>query len=411
LRAFLFQLCLTSSATAVQGLAERSAVRAAHGHLHQQPTLEEEDLPFEFTDSLSENLAKPGKVLLFWAVGSKSQSINLVRRNIDQLRAEVKASNSFDSSQNLVNPLHLDVFLAHYDRNRSNWMKNSKAASWYKQNIRYSVEESGYKMKLATHQLMQETRDGPDTKTYEWIWLLDEDADFAGMSIRTLIGDARSSGALIVGPSVKNGLSVNLDRTRSIDDVDSINGCQPGMPMCKLAEPDARCRYRYTNFVEVMFTLIKPRALLASLEGCPDCLHDNSVWGLDRTWCKIAARRLTNAVNKTCAVLDRVTVIHRNLKTLAKWNGPAEKMSETGNLDVVKAYHADMDETRLAHPLDFVEYPVALHCVPAADEEAPQPGLVRVTPAPEAPPQTGRQAPQPGVALDTPAPEAPRQTQ
>jgi len=297
---------------------------------------------------------RTGRVLVFWAVGSKPRAIQLVRQNVELLREEVRQASSSST------PLSVDVFLAHYDHHRDLWKASHEAAQWYNENVQYSVQETGYKMKLANHWLLEKGQ--PNIHKYEWLWLLDEDADFSGgTKLQTLMSEARSSGAGIVGPAVVAAPTSEVSMERHADEWGA--GCQPGNPMCRLAAPDPRCRYRYTNFVEVMFTFMKPIAFEKALTGCPDCLHETSVWGLDKTWCVMAAHSLERSYKKFCAIMDRVQVIHENLKTLDKWKGPSYLLNETGNVEVIKTYHADMDSVQQRHPAEFQPTQQVLQCV------------------------------------------------
>mmetsp|Transcript_116043 Transcript_116043/g.308666 ORF Transcript_116043/g.308666 Transcript_116043/m.308666 type:complete len:532 (-) Transcript_116043:56-1651(-) len=97
-------------------------------------------------------------------------------------------------------------------------------------------------------------------------------------------------------------------------------GCQRNDTPCDLQAPVPSCSYRYTNFVEVSFPLMKPKAFYKVLGDCPFCLQRRgSIWGLDRVWCSMSAD-ISGAANRSCAILDQSPVVHMNYKTLPKWN-------------------------------------------------------------------------------------------
>lgn len=347
--------------------------RAKHGELvdavallqtAQQPRLEPQGAGIgeeERGDGVGNESFVPGKVLVFWSVGSTDRAMDLVKRNVAILRDEVRRARHSSS------PLHVDVFLAHYDLKRILWVRTREQREWYAENVQFTAQEQGYKMKLVNLFLLNGGMPhGPKTFSYEWLWLLDEDADFSrGTSLQSLVQEARSSGALILGPAVilppSTASEVSMDRQRH----NSSEGCQPGTPLCKLAAPHPSCRYRYTNFVEVMFTFLKPAALRAALVGCPDLWHRSSVWGLDKTWCSLVARSRNHDTGTVCAIVDGVRVVHDNLKTLDKWAGPASKMSPSGNIDILQRNYADMVQTQQLHPADFQSTPRELKCVRA----------------------------------------------
>jgi len=65
----------------------------------------------------------------------------------------------------------------------------------------------------------------------------------------------------------------------------------------------------------MMFPLIKPVALAEIYNSCQNCMHQ-----IDRIWCLRTARQLRLPREETCAVLDRVSVVHWNslsLKTVS----------------------------------------------------------------------------------------------
>mmetsp|Transcript_89336 Transcript_89336/g.216726 ORF Transcript_89336/g.216726 Transcript_89336/m.216726 type:complete len:363 (-) Transcript_89336:23-1111(-) len=287
---------------------------------------------------------RTGRVLVFWAVGSKPRAIQLVRQNVELLREEVRQAESSST------PLSLDVFLAHYDHNRSFWRGSAEAAQWYGENVQFSVEGSGYKFKLANHWLLHgDATSGPQLSNYEWLWILDEDAGFSrGLKLQTLVREARASGALILGPAVVSapdqeiGVEAFAESERS--------SCSPSDGQCMLQAPDPRCRYRYTNFVEVMFPFMKPSALREALAGCPDCLHETSVWGLDLVWCAMAAQGLARSQESVCAIVDRAQVVHENLQTLDKYKGTeSERKAKHWSRyqDIVNVWHSHSKEFQL----------------------------------------------------------------
>eukprot|EP00415_Alexandrium_ostenfeldii_P003010 UN3010 len=103
--------------------------------------------------------------------------------------------------------------------------------------------------------------------------------------------------------------------------------CQSFEDMCKFQLPSRNCQYRYTNFVEVSFVIIKPAALRQVLGGCEKCLpHRDSTWGLNRVWCGVAAGNLTT-FEKSCAIIDATPIFHYNFRTHAKYKSKKARMS------------------------------------------------------------------------------------
>uniref|UniRef100_A0A7S0F9E4 Glycosyltransferase 2-like domain-containing protein n=2 Tax=Pyrodinium bahamense TaxID=73915 RepID=A0A7S0F9E4_9DINO len=271
----------------------------------------------------------------------------LVRGNVDRLREEVSRQSE----------LKMDVMLVHYDSNHSRWQESANDTAWYARNVQFSAEMPGYKMKLAELNLYRNNTEGVNVSSYEWLWFLDEDADLSNVTLKELVAEARHSGSSIIGPAVLSPeVALAESRANSREEL----GCQPGTPQCLFAAPNRTCRYRHTNFVEVMFPLLTPGAFWAVMEGCADCLHEHTVWGLDKIWCSLVARMTNRSTDRVCAILDEVQVIHANYKTLKKWIGLAIQANDS--TDVLSVNRVGENQTRMQHREDYQTAPAVLRC-------------------------------------------------
>lgn len=257
-----------------------------------------------------------GRVLLFWAVSSEDRVMDLVIKNVDHLRQSYTG--------------RADVFLAHYDHNKQIWIE--RHGDWFQRNVKYSEEATGYKMQLMQQLLFTNDMHVSD---YDWVWAMDQDIDFTDTNLVQLFKDAEDTGSLLVLPSF----------------TDSDNGYQEDKLMYPMQSPHPDCSYRYVPMIEVIFPLIRPAALSAILTDCDHCMHEHSVWGLDRVWCAFAANRLGKKREKACAILDQVSVIHRDFRSLPG------KYNKGGHLrkDFLDAGNADMNDVEEHHKKEYVQ--------------------------------------------------------
>jgi hypothetical protein len=218
------------------------------------------------------------RFLAFWSVSSEDRVISLVKNNVNHLRSLFGTT--------------FDVYLAHYDLNRSVWKQDDR---WYDREVTYSAQQKGYKFLLA-QQLFKHF----DLNRYQWVWLLDEDVDFTRTNVVQMFRIADRAGGLISLPTfTQDG---NTPHEREL--------CYPHQL------PNPECIYRYTNLVEVIFPFIRPNALHDVLYECKHCLHRNTSWGLNSVWCAFAAHRSGTDPTKACVLIDSTPVIHRNYRTL-----------------------------------------------------------------------------------------------
>jgi len=256
-------------------------------------------------------------MLAFWAVGSSQAAMDLVRKDVAKLRA-TWGDNA-------------EVYLAHYDMKRDQWLSNKADREWYDKNVQYSAERKGFKF-----QIMQALfKDSVDEGKYEWIWALDEDVDFSDTDISKMINLARQSKASITLPAfTQSGLREGKDKLAH-----------------SYQSPDPSCLYRYSEIVENIFPIFRPQALWPVLYECHNCIHEETAWGLCRVWCNFAAKKLHQQRGKTCAIIDKTPVVHTNLKTLTeKYPGKG------GAEDTQFRWQAkrDSNDVKANHPNEFV---------------------------------------------------------
>eukprot|EP00443_Scrippsiella_acuminata_P032330 CAMPEP_0115241552 /NCGR_PEP_ID=MMETSP0270-20121206/38489_1 /TAXON_ID=71861 /ORGANISM="Scrippsiella trochoidea, Strain CCMP3099" /LENGTH=185 /DNA_ID=CAMNT_0002656577 /DNA_START=29 /DNA_END=584 /DNA_ORIENTATION=- len=89
----------------------------------------------------------------------------------------------------------------------------------------------------------------------------------------------------------------------------------------KIQAPNASCLYRHVPIVEVIFALFRPAVLDLILVKCPNCIAENTTWGLDHTWCGMAAHEFLEGDAKkdgtrACVVVDATPMVHANFKTI-----------------------------------------------------------------------------------------------
>eukprot|EP00415_Alexandrium_ostenfeldii_P001919 UN1919 len=144
------------------------------------------------------------------------------------------------------------------------------------------------------------------------------------------------SGASIVTPAFVNkcwactsdvASVVSTAKSRMDVNVADDTLCQTGEAMCDFQLPLSTCRYRYTNFVEVSFPLLKPVALDKVLGKCTDCMPSRgSTWGLNRVWCAVATRGFGSS-ERSCAIIDETPIVHYNFHTHPKSSNDRAKSS------------------------------------------------------------------------------------
>jgi len=262
-----------------------------------------------------DDLPKPTHVLLFFSVGSQAQTKTLVQRNVDRFRT--------------TKGLSADVYLAHYAHDRNDWLQ--QMGPWYKQNVNFSMDLSGLKFWLARDLLLPSQQDAQaellpkvDILKYDYLWILDEDAHFGRTNLAKVFGLAQASQASIMTPAFTTVAGSNatvhmLKRRRGSAQSDS--ACQRTDAHCFFQAPDPNCTFRYTDFVECSFAIMRPEIFQKIIGECRSCLPNRtSTWGLDDVWCNYAAEIEHRSPNKTCAILDAAPIIHANTKSHPKYN-------------------------------------------------------------------------------------------
>uniref|UniRef100_A0A7S1Q8H9 Hexosyltransferase n=1 Tax=Alexandrium catenella TaxID=2925 RepID=A0A7S1Q8H9_ALECA len=272
---------------------------------------------------------KSDGVLFFWAVSSRPNVMELVKKNVEHLQKTLDR--------------RADVYLVHYDGNKADW--TDADADWYSKNVKFSVEEKiPKKQQNVASMLFAQDYYPPQItfarklapellakRQYDYIWLLDEDVDFTMTNLTKLFSDAEATESPIVAPSV-----VFEDRYRKHPETKMyLAGCTIATPMCFMHMPQ-RCHYRYVNYIEAMFPIMKPQ-VMTELASCSDCEKV-----IDRLWCARAARTMDHPASEACAILDQATVVHTNGKTLRKW-------------EAVGALHDTIGDVRAAYPTEFVD--------------------------------------------------------
>eukprot|EP00930_Biecheleria_cincta_P012541 TRINITY_DN11648_c0_g1_i1.p1 TRINITY_DN11648_c0_g1~~TRINITY_DN11648_c0_g1_i1.p1 ORF type:complete len:462 (-),score=92.12 TRINITY_DN11648_c0_g1_i1:40-1425(-) len=238
-----------------------------------------------------------GKLLLFVAVDSSTQTQQLLQKNV----AHVKEQH-----------IDCDVVLGLYKGDVSDL-----DPEWYKREVSHAVVGRGYKfhlMQTAYHDMREKS---PWEKTYEFVWALDSDIDITQSDVPQLLALARVTGSPIVGPTFvssgsmlaamtvtgqghllrKHGLSPRVHHKPQHSD----RGPNP------IQNPNASCDYRHTDFVELTAPLLSPKVLDPLLEDCHDCIQKRSDWGLDMMWCNYMSQKFDV---KGCALIDKVPVVH-----------------------------------------------------------------------------------------------------
>eukprot|EP00746_Dinoflagellata_sp_MGD_P152465 gnl/MRDRNA2_/MRDRNA2_83688_c0_seq4.p1 gnl/MRDRNA2_/MRDRNA2_83688_c0~~gnl/MRDRNA2_/MRDRNA2_83688_c0_seq4.p1 ORF type:complete len:311 (+),score=39.82 gnl/MRDRNA2_/MRDRNA2_83688_c0_seq4:105-1037(+) len=248
-------------------------------------------------------------ILYVVPVGHVADHVQVTQRNVDHLRANYSSG-------------RVDVVFLHYDSKQDSW-KNTVGAEWYKSNVQGSMQEAGGKF----HLLQKYFTDESQMKKYAWIWAIDEDFDITGINIRSMMETAKASGSKIVAPTVKflhkttegDGAvqAVEFDPFHNADFPKSFVKCVEGNPMCNFQAPQTGCKYRYSNFIEVMMPMFRPDALWQILTQCDHCIHEHSLWGLPNLWCKfVAAKSQMKDTMKACTLLDQHPAVKLVFHTL-----------------------------------------------------------------------------------------------
>lgn len=258
------------------------------------------------------------KILVYWAVGSEERVMSLVGQNIDCIRTHWGKT--------------ADVYLAHYDSKRSAWQERF-GAQWYEDNVAFSAEEAGHKWQIARRVLVG---GDVDLLNYDWVWSLDEDVKVICDSLPGLLPLARETGSLLIGAAY----------TEPSNPIRSVR--------FQMSLPDKNCRYRYTNVVENMMTLMTSKAALEILANCTNCMTDTSVWGLDSMWCSWTARRLNHARDTACAILDATPMEHMDFMTMDKWVKDDDGKFIDVNRDWFDQANKEKYSQVLLHPFDTV---------------------------------------------------------
>merc|ERR1719217_352800 len=93
------------------------------------------------------------RVLFFWAVGAEDRVLRLVKENIAHARQQLPS---------------MDVYLAHYDSRQDIW--EEKDPSWYRKNVDFSSDSSGYKFQMMQRILAGGGSHKLDLSRYAWVW-------------------------------------------------------------------------------------------------------------------------------------------------------------------------------------------------------------------------------------------------
>lgn len=263
---------------------------------------------------------KLGKLLFVVPVGGTDFSIQQTKLNVDHLRKTF--------------PGPVDVHLFHYDNRQHVWMKDSP--DWYQRNVQRSLQQKGRKFGLLTKSYSDYTMIGQ----YDWVWAMDEDFDITTVDMPLMMRTSEESGSKIVMPAVGFRKTYN----KSFDKV----MCYEGEQMCNHQSSHSGCKYRYTNFVELMLPMFRPAALWKVMTECDHCIHTGSEWGLDEIWCNLVADKFQMKNMTSCAILDKVQATKLNWHTLHK---------ET------KTNHRAVEDAR-THNAQSYATQIRSHCVP-----------------------------------------------
>lgn len=238
------------------------------------------------------------RVLLFFAVGSKPAAYNLLQHNVASLRRE---------------GLDPNVFLAFYSGDRREQRANLKGLK-----LDNTISEPGFKVKLLNRSY-QEFGAAWQSK-YDYIYVLDEDFNMTNFHLEAFMQLAKLSGSALVGTTYRDLSTENYYQSRSFQ------------------KPHPNCLFRYVNFVEVGAFMLHKRAWDPLFNQCEHCVHEYSMWGLDRMWCKFLATRLggypteDSAIKSerksACALIDATNMVHQSYKTLEGMGNRSDVQAE-----------------------------------------------------------------------------------
>jgi len=278
--------------------------------------------------------AMAGKLLFMTAVGSKAASMDLVVKDVNHLRTHYTGD--------------VDVFFMHYDGSNDAWL--DRHGLWYAHNVRNRSLTRGIKFPLVSSVIT----DYRQIEDYSWVWVMDEDIDITQSDISKLFILADESESPIVGPAISSPPGIvqpiiNSPYARTpqslVEGSETSNTwCNPGDPQCLYQSADPKCRFSYTNFIEVMAPLFQPLALWEILKVNTGTFSDRSVWGLDLVWCSLAAKVYAIPRKRGCALIDKSPVIHTHGKSLPKY-GPEQDKIQQQNVEqynkVINSYAED----------------------------------------------------------------------
>jgi len=278
------------------------------------------------------SLADAFKILFFWSVDSDKQTQDLVKANVDF----VKAHGGSDCC---------DVMLSHYKGQPADW-----DAEWYNQHVVQNRVGPGYKFKALKELYNKKDVCDKWETLYEWVWAMDADIDIRGVDLDRFFKLARDSTSLIISPTftgdpaqwtVFNSL---LEATETDSTNHQIN---------VIGKPDDKCKFRHTTYVEMTCPLLHGLALNSLFDDsqCEHCIGDKAEWGLDRIWCN-RVKKAVGGIEFPCAYIDGddkgdQTVLHLDWKTA----------------QVNQDFSQSENEVRNHYPADF-EIIKALDCVP-----------------------------------------------
>ncbi|CAE7486268.1 unnamed protein product [Symbiodinium pilosum] len=302
---------------------------------------------------LSTNASAPAaparRLLLFWPVDNAKRTVAQVKKNVQYIRS-------------VLGDDCCHVMLAHYKGNPIDW-----GSQWYRDNVKQSYTGPGFKFKFMRDAYMKaKNTEESWESTYEYVWGLDSDLDITGTNLTKLLGMARLSNSLIVGPTfvgkgvtwvkpsfvhgkkirkkkaakhAPKGPRTHASHAQKVEpqhvDAQSSKASslqeqahqvimeQSDVSASRSREelqssiwtferPSPKCDYRHTDFVELTAPLLSPAALPIVFNDCTDCIHDSSDWGLDMVWCKFLADRKKHS--SSCALIDATPVNHLNWK-------------------------------------------------------------------------------------------------
>jgi len=238
------------------------------------------------------SLADAFKILFFWSVDSDKQTQDLVKANVDF----VKAHGGSDCC---------DVMLSHYKGQPADW-----DLEWYSEHVVQNYIGSGYKFNALKALYNQKQLCDKWETLYEWVWALDSDIDIRGVDLDHLFQLARESTSLIVSPTF-NGNSQQWTSFGLLEDSESTDH-----RIHVIGKPDEKCKFRHSTYVEMTAPLLHGLTLESLFaEGkCEHCLSDKADWGIDQIWCS-HVKKSVSGTELPCAYLDETPVLHLDWKS------------------------------------------------------------------------------------------------